>query len=182
VVRGKPENFNRPDYNFRLDGNDGGEPRGDERVQITHAPRGAPLDLIVAEAMILANSTWGAGWPSAACRASTAARPAWRRASRCAWASSRAARRHGRGAVHLGHVAAAPLRRPRQPVADHRLRAPRPHRGAGGAVQAEGRGAVLDHLGFDAAYAAYNGFQSASSATGRCSTWRRTASTSSTPR
>ncbi|HEX3138879.1 MAG TPA: RNB domain-containing ribonuclease, partial [Rhizobacter sp.] len=32
VVRGKPEMFNRPDYNFRLEGNDGREPRGDERV------------------------------------------------------------------------------------------------------------------------------------------------------
>ncbi|HEY6087690.1 MAG TPA: RNB domain-containing ribonuclease, partial [Burkholderiaceae bacterium] len=60
VVRGKPENFNRPDYNFRLDGNDDAEPRGDEIVQITTRKRGAPLDLIVAEAMILANSTWGA--------------------------------------------------------------------------------------------------------------------------
>jgi exoribonuclease II len=60
VVRGKPENFNRPDYNFKLD-NCGAEPRGDERVAITTRQRGAPLDLIVAEAMILANSTWG-GW------------------------------------------------------------------------------------------------------------------------
>ncbi len=59
VVRGKPENFNRPDYNFRLVGNDGNEPRGHETVQITTRQRGAPLDLIVAEAMILANSTWG---------------------------------------------------------------------------------------------------------------------------
>ncbi|MGJ7493811.1 ribonuclease catalytic domain-containing protein [Variovorax sp. RT4R15] len=58
VVRGKPENFNRPDYNFRLEGNTG-EPTGDEQVQITTRRRGAPLDLIVAEAMILANSTWG---------------------------------------------------------------------------------------------------------------------------
>ncbi len=32
VVRGKPENFNRPDYNFRLEGNDDREPRGDEVV------------------------------------------------------------------------------------------------------------------------------------------------------
>jgi exoribonuclease II len=61
VVRGKPENFNRPDYNFKLDGNSGGEPQGVERVSITTRQRGAPLDLIVAEAMILANSTWG-GW------------------------------------------------------------------------------------------------------------------------
>ncbi|MDP1692849.1 MAG: RNB domain-containing ribonuclease [Burkholderiaceae bacterium] len=60
VVRGKPENFNRPDYNFKLEGGDGGEPRGDEAVQITTRQRGAALDLIVAEAMILANSTWGA--------------------------------------------------------------------------------------------------------------------------
>jgi exoribonuclease II len=59
VARGKPETFNRPDYNFRLVGNDGAEPKGDEQVQITVRRRGAPLDLIVAEAMILANSTWG---------------------------------------------------------------------------------------------------------------------------
>lgn len=59
VVRGKPENFNRPDYNFRLAGQDDGEPTGDERVEITVRKRGAPLDLIVSEAMILANSTWG---------------------------------------------------------------------------------------------------------------------------
>jgi len=61
LVRGKPENFNRPDYNFRLVGNDGAEPNGSEQVQISVRQRGAPLDLIVSEAMILANSTWG-GW------------------------------------------------------------------------------------------------------------------------
>jgi exoribonuclease II len=62
VVRGKPENFNRPDYNFRLE-RDGatGEPQGGERVSISTRQRGSALDLIVAEAMILANSTWG-GW------------------------------------------------------------------------------------------------------------------------
>ncbi len=59
VVRGKPENFNRPDYNFRLVGNNGAEPTGNEQVQISVRQRGAPLDLIVAEAMIVANSTWG---------------------------------------------------------------------------------------------------------------------------
>ena len=63
-VRGKPETFNRPDYNFRLLGNDGQEPQGHEQVQISTRMRGAPLDLIVAEAMILANSTWG-GWLAA---------------------------------------------------------------------------------------------------------------------
>ena len=60
VVRGKPETFNRPDYTFRLD-NNGAEPSGSEQVSIGTRQRGAPLDLIVAEAMILANSTWG-GW------------------------------------------------------------------------------------------------------------------------
>jgi exoribonuclease-2 len=59
VVRGKPETFNRPDYNFRLVGNEGAEPQGFEQVQISTRQRGAPLDLMVAEAMILANSTWG---------------------------------------------------------------------------------------------------------------------------
>ena len=59
LVRGKPEIFNRPDYNFRLLGNEGPEPQGTEQVQISIRQRGAPLDLIVAEAMILANSTWG---------------------------------------------------------------------------------------------------------------------------
>ena len=59
LVRGKPENFNRPDYNFRLVDHDGAEPTGRERVEITERRRGAPLDLIVSEAMILANSSWG---------------------------------------------------------------------------------------------------------------------------
>ncbi len=65
VVRGKPEVFNRPDYNFRLEDDAGrerrGEPGGDERVSISTRARGTALDLVVAEAMILANSTWG-GW------------------------------------------------------------------------------------------------------------------------
>lgn len=59
VVRGKPETFNRPDYNFRLQDAAGDEPAGDETVEISVRKRGAPLDLMVAEAMILANSTWG---------------------------------------------------------------------------------------------------------------------------
>ncbi len=63
VVRGKPETFNRPDYTFRLVDSPeaplGDEPAGAERVEISVRRRGAPLDLIVAEAMILANSQWG---------------------------------------------------------------------------------------------------------------------------
>jgi len=61
LVRGKPEVFNRPDYSFRLEREVDGEPDGTERVQIAPRRRGAPLDLIVSEAMILANSHWG-GW------------------------------------------------------------------------------------------------------------------------
>jgi exoribonuclease II len=57
-VRGKPETFNRPDYNFRV-ALQGDAPTGDEPVEITVRRRGAPLDLIVAECMIVANSTWG---------------------------------------------------------------------------------------------------------------------------
>ncbi len=46
----RPESQQRADYNFRVD---------DGRVTITERRRGAPLDTIVAELMILANSTWG---------------------------------------------------------------------------------------------------------------------------
>jgi exoribonuclease-2 len=59
-VRGKPEQFNRPDYTFRVLGIEAGGIQGHEPVEITTRRRGAPLDLMVAEAMILANSTWGA--------------------------------------------------------------------------------------------------------------------------
>lgn len=61
IARGKPETFTRPDYNFKLEGNGDAEPTGSETVLIGTRKRGEPLDLIVAEAMILANSTWG-GW------------------------------------------------------------------------------------------------------------------------
>jgi exoribonuclease II len=60
VVRGKPESFNRPDYSFKLDrSSNDAPPTGEETVLIGVRQRGAPLDLMVAEAMILANSTWG---------------------------------------------------------------------------------------------------------------------------
>jgi exoribonuclease II len=62
VVRGKPETFNRPDYNFHVKAPEGAKPgdlQGNEPIDISTRRRGAPLDLIVAEAMILANSTWG---------------------------------------------------------------------------------------------------------------------------
>ena len=46
----KPEQTNRVDFNFYVD---------DDVVSIVRRKRGAPLDKIVAELMILANSTWG---------------------------------------------------------------------------------------------------------------------------
>ena len=53
-VRGKPEPRNRADYTFRIETVD-----GVERVRIEQRRRDAPLDRIVAEWMIFANSTWG---------------------------------------------------------------------------------------------------------------------------
>ncbi len=50
----RPESHQRADYNFRVARDD-----GHERVSITERRRGAPLDTVVAELMILANSTWG---------------------------------------------------------------------------------------------------------------------------
>jgi len=55
-VRGKPENNNRVEYSFYLDG-DPDDP--DATVQLVPRQRNAPLDRLVAEYMILANNIWG---------------------------------------------------------------------------------------------------------------------------
>ncbi len=66
-VRGKPESLGRVDYTFRVDAVPSDATSDDPydiehgRVDIVPRRRGAPLDLIVAELMILANSHWG-GW------------------------------------------------------------------------------------------------------------------------
>jgi exoribonuclease-2 len=54
-VRGRPEPVGRVDYSFELEGTD-----DQARVTLQQRRRGAPLDSIVAELMIFANSTWGA--------------------------------------------------------------------------------------------------------------------------
>jgi exoribonuclease-2 len=59
-VRGRPEPLGRIDYGFALEFA-GDEPDEHAHVAIKPRTRGAPLDLIVAELMILANSHWG-GW------------------------------------------------------------------------------------------------------------------------
>ena len=161
VVRGKPENFNRPDYNFRLDGNSG-EPDGSETVRISERKRGAPLDLIVSEAMILANSTWG-GWlaelgvpgiyrsqaslaPGVKVRMGTKALPhAGMGVAQYTWATS-------------------PLRRYVDLVNQWQIIACARHgRTAALAAHFKPKDATLFSIisGFDGAYSAYNGFQSA---------------------
>jgi len=162
AVRGKPETFNRPDYNFRLDGNDAQEPTGDEVVRISTRVRGAPLDLIVSEAMILANSTWG-GWlddlgvpgiyrsqaglaPGIKVRMGTKAAPhAGIGVAQYAWATS-------------------PLRRYVDLVNQWQIIACARHgRTAALAAPFKPKDAALFSVisGFDAAYGAYNSFQSA---------------------
>ncbi|NYT78758.1 RNB domain-containing ribonuclease [Alcaligenaceae bacterium] len=56
VVRGKPENNNRVEYSFELDG-----PYDDPQTPVRLVPRrrNAPLDRLVAEYMILTNNLWG---------------------------------------------------------------------------------------------------------------------------
>lgn len=50
VARGATNQNNRQDYNFKIENN---------RVQIVPRKRGSPIDKVVAELMILANSRWG---------------------------------------------------------------------------------------------------------------------------
>ncbi len=161
IVRGKPENFNRPDYNFKLDNPSWQEPVGNEQVSITTRQRGAPLDLIVAEAMILANSTWGQ-WlaehgvpgiyrsqaslaPGVKVRMGTKALPhAGLGVKSYAWSTS-------------------PLRRYTDLVNQWQIIACARHgRTAALAAPFKPKDAALFSIisGFDATYSAYNGFQS----------------------
>lgn len=161
VVRGKPETFNRPDYNFKLVGHDG-EPEGDEQVAISTRVRGAPLDLIVAEAMILANSTWG-GW-LAECGLPGIYR------SQASLAPGVKVRMGTKPAPHAGMGVAqytwatSPLRRYVDLVNQWQIIACARHgRTAALAAPFKPKDAALFSVisGFDAAYGAYNDFQHA---------------------
>jgi exoribonuclease II len=164
VVRGKPENFNRPDYNFKLEresGGDGIEPQGTERVLISTRQRGSPLDLIVAEAMILANSTWG-GW-LAECGVPGIYR------SQASLAPGVKVRMGTKPAPHAGMGVAqytwatSPLRRYVDLVNQWQIIACARHgRTAALAAPFKPKDVQLFAIisGFDAAYAEYNGFQS----------------------
>ncbi|MCV2361400.1 RNB domain-containing ribonuclease [Paucibacter sp. TC2R-5] len=160
VVRGKPENFNRPDYNFRLDSNGEHEPKGGEIVSISTRQRGAPLDLIVAEAMILANSTWG-GWLN------DMGLPGIYR-SQASMAPGIKVRMGTRAQPHAGLGVAqytwstSPLRRYVDLVNQWQIIAcVRNGRTAALVAPFKPKDAALFSIisGFDAAYAAYNGFQ-----------------------
>jgi exoribonuclease-2 len=162
VARGKPENFNRPDYNFKLEGNEGREPQGTEQVTIGTRQRGAPLDLIVAEAMILANSTWG-GW-LAECGVPGIYR------SQASLAPGVKVRMGTKPAPHAGMGVAqytwatSPLRRYVDLVNQWQIIACARHgRTAALAAPFKPKDVALFAIisGFDAAYAEYNGFQGA---------------------
>ncbi|WP_341908258.1 RNB domain-containing ribonuclease [Polaromonas sp. YR568] len=160
VVRGKPENFNRPDYNFRLDNPAGVEPQGEEKVSISTRQRGAPLDLIVAEAMILANSTWGQ-W-----MAEHGVPGIYR--SQASLAPGVKVRMGTKALPHAGigvksySWATSPLRRYTDLVNQWQIIACTRHgRTAALAAPFKPKDAELFSIisGFDAAYSAYNGFQ-----------------------
>jgi exoribonuclease-2 len=160
VVRGKPETFNRPDYNFRLEADGEREPDGSEAVRITTRRRGAPLDLIVAEAMILANSHWG-GW-LADCGVPGIYR------SQASLLPGVKVRMGTKPAPHAGMGVAqytwatSPLRRYVDLVNQWQIIACARHgRTAALAAPFRPRDAVLFSIisSFDAAYAAYNDFQ-----------------------
>ena len=160
IARGKPENFNRPDYNFRLVGNDGSEPTGNEEVRITTRQRGSPLDLIVAEAMILANSTWGS-WLS------ELGVPGIYR-SQASMAPGVKVRMGTKALPHAGlgvksyAWSTSPLRRYTDLVNQWQIIAGARHgRAAALAAPFKPKDAELYSVfsGFDAAYSAYNGYQ-----------------------
>ena len=160
LVRGKPENFNRPDYNFKLVGNDGAEPTGNEEVRISIRQRGSPLDLIVAEAMILANSTWGS-WLS------ELGVPGIYR-SQASMAPGVKVRMGTKALPHAGigvksyAWSTSPLRRYTDLVNQWQIIAAARHgRTAALAAPFKPKDAELFSIisGFDAAYSAYNGYQ-----------------------
>jgi exoribonuclease-2 len=161
VARGKPETFNRPDFSFKLETEGGREPTGDEAVRIEMRRRGSPLDLIVAEAMILANSTWGA-W-----LAELNVPGIYR--SQASLAPGVKVRMGTRPAPHAGMGvrqytwATSPLRRYVDLVNQWQLIACARHgRTAALAAPFKPKDAALFSIisGFDAAYGAYNAFQS----------------------
>ncbi len=159
VVRGKPEIFNRPDYNFKLLDVHAAI-KGHETVEISTRMRGAPLDLIVAEAMIMANSTWGQ-W-----MASLGVAGIYR--SQASLAPGVKVRMGTKALPHAGigvksyAWSSSPLRRYTDLVNQWQIIACAKHgQTAALAAPFKSKDAELFSIisGFDAAYSAYSGFQ-----------------------
>jgi exoribonuclease R len=104
------------DYNFRIDGDLGDAEAC--RVDISARKRGSPLDKLVAELMIVANSTWGGLLANKGGRRHLSGTDRRQGAHEHFAAGTR---RPGGQAVCLVVVAAAPLCGPAQPVAVDRL-------------------------------------------------------------
>jgi exoribonuclease-2 len=142
----KPEQANRVDFNFYVE---------DDVVTILRRKRGAPLDKIVAELMIFANSTWGkllhdSGVPGIY-RSQGPGAGGWNAKIQVRMVTH-AAPHQGLGVDQYAwstssfSTTAAPLYRPGQPVADPGRCLPRRDRAAGGPVQAPRRDAVRDRI------------------------------------
>lgn len=152
----KPEQANRVDFNFYVE---------DDVVSIVRRKRGAPLDKIVAELMIFANSTWGkllhdSGVPGIY-RSQGAG-------SGAGWAAKMQVRMVTHAAPHQGlgvdqyAWSTSPLRRYTDLVNQWQILACAEHGVTAPLVAPfKPRDATLFSIvsGFDAAYAAYNDFQ-----------------------
>ena len=143
--RGRPESPRtlQMDYNFYVE---------NERVRIVARRRGSPIDKVVSEMMILVNSEWGRLLAEAGVTA------IYRVAEQRQGAHVHGARRApgaGRGAVHLGQLAAAPLRGPGQPAPAHRLGARR----AAALYAPESERLLTAMRDFELAYEVYAEFQ-----------------------
>jgi Exoribonuclease R len=105
AARGKTPDPNQPqrqDYNFKVE---------HDRVSITDRARGNPIDRVVSELMIYANSEWGR-WLA---ETETMALYRTQQNGKVKMSTKPApSRRSRRGAIHLGQLAAAALRRPGQ--------------------------------------------------------------------
>ncbi len=150
AVRGRPEPLGRIDYTFVIDGED-------EHAHVTIRPRkrGAPLDLIVAELMILANSRWGA-WLAEGKRAGVYRSQRIERGASRVRMSTTPAPHEGIGVDHYAWCT-SPLRRYVDLVNQRQLIAAA--RGEAAPYAANDAELFAIVSGFDAAYTAYADFQ-----------------------
>lgn len=150
AVRGKPEPLGRIDYTFVIDGEG-------EHAHVTIRPRkrGAPLDLIVSELMILANSHWG-GWLAELKRAGIYRSQRFERGTSRVRMSTTPAPHEGIGVDHYAW-STSPLRRYVDLVNQRQLVAAARGEPAPYAPNDAELFAIVS--GFDAAYTAYADFQ-----------------------